>query len=231
MMNILITGGASGIGLALTEYYAKTACVTVLDKTKVDIATVESHCIDLLNIDQLHQFNYYAKRFDALINCAGMREIISPDQLSESLWRDVLELNVTVPFLLSQRQIQLSLAHQEKLAIVNMASISGLQAEPDRCAYVSSKFALIGLTKQLAFQFGKEGIRANAICPGVIETPMTATYFQDEIMSEKIKANTPVGHWGNVDHLIPLVDQCINNAYLNGSTLVCDGGWTAGKSL
>lgn len=230
-MNILITGGASGIGLALTDYYAKTESVTVLDKTAVAIAGVESCCIDLLDIEQLRLFNRDVKHFDVVINCAGMREIVSPDQLSESCWRDVMELNVTVPFLLSQKQIQLSLLHQKQLAIVNIASISGLQAEPDRCAYVSSKFAMIGLTKQLAFQFGKNGIRVNAVCPGVIETPMTAAYFQNEMISERIKSNTPVGHWGNVNHLIPLVDQCIKNTYLNGSTLVCDGGWTAGKSL
>lgn len=231
-MNILITGGASGIGRGLVEYFSTNHAVTVVDlNPPIDISNIQFISLNLLDHNQLSAFCDTALRYDVLINCAGTREIVPPHALHELEWRKVLELNLTVPFLLSQSQIQKALKEKKPLAIVNMASISGLQAEPDRCAYVSSKFGLIGLTKQLAFQYGKNGIRVNAVCPGVIETPMTEQYFSDSKMVENIKEATPVGYWGKVAHIVPLVEQCITNSYLNGSSLVCDGGWTAGKSL
>jgi NAD(P)-dependent dehydrogenase (short-subunit alcohol dehydrogenase family) len=117
------------------------------------------------------------------------------------------------------------------LSIVNIASVSGFQAEPDRAAYVSSKFALIGLTKQLAYQYGKNGIRVNAVAPGIIETPLTRHYFEDATMASKIAESIPVGAWGQVDDVIPLINVCIQNRYVNGSVLVCDGGWTIGRNI
>lgn len=231
-MKVLITGGASGIGLAIAMHYASRAEVTVVDRFEAQIPNTHFWSVDLLNTKQLHDFlNQLETSYDVLINCAGTREIVAPHQLEESTWRSVIELNLTIPFLISQRFIQLSLKNQSPLSIINMASISGLQAEPDRCAYVSSKFGLIGLTKQLALQYGANGIRANAICPGVIETPLTKHYFQDPVQTEKILRATPVGFWGQPEHIIPLVELCITNTYLNGAQLVCDGGWTAGKSI
>ena len=233
-MKILITGGSSGIGASIAEHFCQKSPenrVTVLDQAESKTKGVKSILIDLLKSQNVEDFNQQTDLYDVVINSAGMREIKTPHDLSNDEWRQVIELNLTVPFMIAIRQIQKALNANKKLSIINIGSISGLQAEPDRCAYVSSKFGLIGLTKQLAFQYGKYGIRTNVICPGVIETPMTASYFQDPVLVEKIKKSTPVGHWGQTFHIVPLIDLCIDNEYLNGSTLVCDGGWTAGKDL
>ena len=90
---------------------------------------------------------------------------------------------------------------------------------------------MIGLTRQLAFQFGSQGIRVNAIAPGIIETPLTAEYFKNDAVVEKIKSSVPLGCWGQVRDIVPLIEVCLNNQYMNGSVLVCDGGWTTGKSI
>ena len=169
--------------------------------------------------------------FDALIYCAGIREICNPMHLSIDLWRKVMDVNVNACFILAQSLIKMAVKDQKPLNIVNIASISGLQAENDRAAYVTSKFALIGLTRQLAFQFGNQGIRVNAIAPGIIETPLTAEYFKNDEVVEKIKSSVPLGCWGQVHDILPLVEVCLNNQYMNGSVLVCDGGWTTGKSI
>lgn len=117
--------------------------------------------------------------------------------------------------------------------MVNLASVSGLMGEPDRTAYVSSKHAVIGLTKQLALEYGKHGIRVNAIAPGVIRTPLTESYYHDDSQLEKIKRGQflPVlGETGDVAEAA-LYLTAPENRFVTGSTLVIDGGWTLGKDL
>ncbi len=81
--------------------------------------------------------------------------------------------------------------------MINIASVSGLMAEPVRVAYVSSKHAVIGLTKQFAMEFGSKGIRVNSISPGVIQTELTDEYFQDDEMVQLIKDNHALHTWGD----------------------------------
>jgi len=229
-MKILLTGGASGIGFAIASHFINDE-VTVLDRTHCNLSHVNSVQMDLLDDQALQVFLEQEQSYDVLINCAGVREIVQPHHLAFDEWQKVIKLNLSVPFQLAQSQIKLALDKKHPLKIINFASVSGLQAEPDRCAYVSSKFGLVGLTKQLAYQYGRFDIRCNAICPGVIETPMTAEYFNQPEVMQQLKANIPVGYCGKPLHLLSLVQVCIANDYLNGATLVCDGGWTAGKSL
>lgn len=232
-MKILITGISSGIG-------EKAAChlleqgweITGLDCQAPNITGLEWHRIDLNNLEQLTQFiETFDFNFDAVLCAAGVREICEPANLSLAVWQQILNVNLTAAFLLAQACIQHAREKKRQLSIVFLSSISGLLAEPDRAAYVSSKFALHGLTKQLAMQYGQDHIRVNAIAPGIIETPLTADYFKDEAVAALIRKNTPVGYWGQPEHIMPFLDLCLHNDYLNGSILVCDGGWITGKEL
>lgn len=232
-MRALITGVSSGIGLGIARHLQAAGwSITGVDLVAPEEKWIEFHKLDLSELDSVMQFTQTTSTtFDAFIYCAGIREICDPCQLSIAEWSRVLNVNLNSAFILSQALIKTSLQQKQPLSIVYLSSISGIQAEPNRAAYVTSKFGLIGLTKQFAFQFGKYGVRTNAIAPGIIETPLTQSYFADPCLVEKIKESTPVGHWGTIEHIIPLIDICLTNTYMNGSVLVCDGGWTTGKDL
>ena len=196
-----------------------------------EITAIDKQEVDLNDTHAIRQFLEKENDVDAMIHCAGLREIETPHLVSLETWQEVMNVNLTSSFLLSQGLIRNALNHGKPLSIVNISSVSGFQVEPDRAAYVASKFALIGLTKQLAYQYGKHGIRVNAVAPGIIETPLTAGYFEDTDLAYRIRSNIPVGYWGQVQHIIPLIDICLTNNYMNGAVLVCDGGWTIGRNI
>ena len=232
-MKILITGAASGIGLGIAQSLHDSGHEIIgIDRQSIPDKRIAWHGVDL---SCLNKVSDYARQsldsFDPLIYCAGIREICNPIHLSLEMWSKVMDVNVNASFVLSQSLIKKAVTDKKPFNIVNIASISGLQAENDRAAYVTSKFALIGLTRQLAFQFGSQGIRVNAIAPGIIETPLTAEYFKNDEVVERIKSSVPLGYWGHVHDIVPLVEVCLNNQYMNGSVLVCDGGWTTGKTI
>lgn len=232
-MRTLVVGSSSGIGAAVCDkFIEKNYHVEGVDINHPPNAKVVYHNLDLAHIEKVDEFlSNNILEFDALIYCAGIRELCNPRELSTEMWTKVLNINITSAFLISKALINSSIKRNKKLNIVNLASISGIQAEPNRAAYVSSKFAMIGLTKQLALQFGAQKIRVNAIAPGIIETPLTKNYFDSANMVNLIKTSTPVGYWGQVDNVLSIIELCLSNDYLNGSVLVCDGGWTAGKDL
>lgn len=232
-MRILITGSSSGIGAAVCDkFIEKKYYVEGIDIKEPQNTNVLHHELDLANLEEVDRFVSNASlECDALIYCAGIRELCNPIELSTEMWTKVLNVNINSAFIMSKALINSAIKKSKKLNIVYLASISGIQAEPNRAAYVSSKFAMIGLTKQLALQFGAQQIRVNAIAPGIIETSLTKEYFDNSNMVDLIKKSTPVGYWGQVDNIVSLVELCLSNDYLNGSVLVCDGGWTAGKEL
>lgn len=231
-MNILIAGCSSGIGECITKYcLEKKWRITGVD-CKNPSQNINWYALDLACLDQIQLFlDNTELDFDIFIYTAGVREICKPVDLSEEKWLEVINVNLNAPFFFSRALIKNALMKEKKLNILFISSVSGMLAEPDRAAYVSSKFALNGLTKQLAFQYASSGIRVNAIAPGIIETPLTESYFKDESKVALIKKSTPVGYWGQPNHIVDIVDLCLKNDYLNGSIIVCDGGWSVGKDL
>lgn len=172
-------------------------------------------------------------QIDLLVNNAGISCISPAEETSASQFRRVLEINLVAPFMLA-KTIGAKMIARRKGAIVNVASIAGLVGVADRAAYNASKHGLIGLTRTLAAEWGGRGVRVNAVCPGWVKTEMDVAdqssggYTDDDIIHR-----VPMARFASpadiAEAILFLADEK-KSGFVNGHTLVVDGGWTADGS-
>lgn len=167
---------------------------------------------------------------DLLVNNAGVGEPHPAEDEPLDVFRSVLEVNLVAVFHLCQLAGRPMLA-AGRGAIVNVASIFGLVASAPvaQASYCASKGAVVNLTRELAAQWARRGVRVNALAPGWFPTEMNSEMWSDESMSNFVRRNTPMGRTGDLkeldDALRFLVSDC--NAFYTGQVLTVDGGWTA----
>ncbi len=238
----IITGSSGGIGKAITENLLENNFIVhgidiCPQPMELKSKNYIHHAIDLREFAHLSSTIENILLENAvkytLVNCAGMREICSIENLTLNLWEEIFDVNVTATFVTSQAFSRNLISQERKGTIINIASVSGLLGEPNRTAYVSSKHAVLGLTKQLAIEYGKYGIRVNAIAPGVIRTPLTESYFHDREQMTKIDAGQFIKDYGTPEDIADAVYFITSDRskFMTGATLVIDGGWTAGKII
>src|SRR5262245_58706562 len=183
----IITGAAGGIGRTLARAFVGAgASVAVFDADGEGAAAVASELgaagygVDITDDAAVERatedFAARAGRLDFLINNAGIRHQAAFLDHPLDAWRRTLDVNMTGAFICSQAAIR---RFGEDGRIVNIASIAGVLGLKNRIAYSASKAGIIGMTRAMAFELGARGVRVNAIGPGVIETPLTASYFED----------------------------------------------------
>jgi gluconate 5-dehydrogenase len=238
----VVTGAAQGIGRALAGGLAAAgAHVALIDRQEEAVREAaegidgaSGHAADITDAEAVTAAIDAAVeahgRLDFLVNNAGVRLIEPIMEMSLEGWRRTLDVNLTGAF----NCIRAAVPHMRAGGggrIVNVASVAGILAFSNRSPYNVSKAGMIALTKSVAIELAAEGITCNAIAPGVIETPLTRDYFSDPELAPKIKANTPLGRWGQPEDLVaPVVFLCSPGAaFVQGETLAVDGGWVAGK--
>ncbi len=176
-------------------------------------------------------------RIDVLVCSAGVREIGDVYTMATEEWDNVIAVNLSGTFYCCQAAARRMRQNDDGAggggAIVNVASVGGQIGLARRPAYTASKHGVVGLTKSLARDLGPAGIRVNAICPGLIRTPLTEQYFAEDAFEEGLRTVVPLGRAGLAadvaDAALYLASD--QSAYVNGVALTVDGGWLAEKSF
>lgn len=246
---VVVTGAGGGIGRAVCFEFAGDGAVVaacdvdleMAERTAEDVrkegGRAHAVALDVTDPDAVKRGMAAAKQqigsLDVLVNNAGVREIVPVLELSYEEWSRVINVNITGVFLCSQAFAREVIAAGGTGAIVNLASTLGVMASPNRAAYTASKHAVTGLTKEMAMEFGEQGIRVNAVGPGVIRTPMTERYFQSEEYAETIRSIHALNRWGEPPEVAKAIAFLASDdaSFCTGTTLLVDGGWTAGKKL
>jgi NAD(P)-dependent dehydrogenase (short-subunit alcohol dehydrogenase family) len=235
----VVTGAAQGIGARIAQVLAQAGYqLALLDRQPVpeppgglvvrgDVA--DEDAVAGFAAQVRHQYG----RVDVLVNNAGIACISPAEQTTVALWRQVIEVNLTGPFLLCQAFGELMLT-QRTGSIVNIASVAGLAGIADRSAYNASKHGLIGLTRTLAVEWGGRGVRVNAVCPGWVKTPMDdASQGEGAYRDTDITDHVPLGRFATPDDVAQAVlflADPTRSSFVNGVTLSVDGGWAADGS-
>jgi len=235
----LVTGAGRGIGKAIAAALAGSGAVVAVND--IDAASTERTAGELgrgarafpadvgdpgaaarLVEDVTARYG----RLDILVNNAGIEPKAPILELSVADWQRTLDVNLSAAFYTSQAAGRIMRAAGGG-AIVNIASIAGHNIPlPNRSSYVASKAGLIGFTRECAREFAAYGIRVNAVCPGVIETEMTAESRSNAAQLEKWLADIPQGRLGQPPDVAGLVLFLCSDgaAYLTGQAINVDGG-------
>jgi len=239
----IVTGAASGIGLACARRYAAEGAIVIgLDRNRSDEwAAVEQHAPD----SRFHQADVTDNaaqqavvsetvrefgRIDILLTAAGVGDGGPVGMLEETTWDRVIDINLKGTFL-SIRAVLDTMSAQRSGSIITIASVEGLNGTEGGSAYNASKGGVVLLTKNVAIDYGRLGIRCNTICPGFIDTPLLHEVmgampdFKADVVRE-----TKVGRFGRPEEIAGAAYFLASDdsSYVTGHTLVVDGGYTAG---
>ena len=244
-MNVaLVTGASSGIGAAIAVEFADAGWSVMaagrnearLDEVADVSETIstwvgelqESEDCDELVADTVDEFG----AIDCVVNAAGVLIRGSADELSDDDWRDTLAVNLDVPFYLSRA----ALPHLIKSAgsVVNISSVWGLEAGGRAVAYCASKGGLQLLTRAMAKDHARDGVRFNSICPGGVDTPMLAAEADGQGMEvddflAMVAEHSPNGRIATPEDIAALVLFLASDAasHITGTSIPCDGGLMA----
>ncbi len=245
----LVTGAGSGIGAAIAETFAQAgARVFVTDRDDAAGQATVGRIIAAGGRAEFQRLDIgdeaqcaavagavlaAAGHLDILVNNAGIGHVGTMINTTAADLDRLHAVNVRGTFLVTQAFFPSMLARKSG-AIVNIASIGGLLGVRDRLAYTMTKHAVVGLTRAMALDHARDGIRINAICPGRVQTPwVTATiqkYPDPKAAYEEMCSTQPMGRMGKPEEIAAAALYLASDeaAFVTGTTLTPDGGWSAG---
>ncbi|HYF96116.1 MAG TPA: SDR family NAD(P)-dependent oxidoreductase [Symbiobacteriaceae bacterium] len=238
----IVTGGASGIGLATVERMtAENAKVLIADYSKkgVEVASAlkeKGYAVEFIHTDVSSEEQVAAMvakavelwgRLDVIVSNAGIGSLGKADELAAEAWNQVIGINLTGVFLCAKHAIP-AMRRSGGGSIVNIASILGHVGFPGATAYAAAKAGVVNLTRTMAIDYAKEGIRINAICPGFIETPMVVNGLTEEQV-KWIAGMHPLGRLGKPEEVANAILFLASDeaSFVTGTSLFVDGGYTA----
>ena len=242
----VVTGGATGLGLQMAGALAEAGSHVVICSRKLEnceeaaqaigklgVQTLAIGC-DVTKADQVEAMkDATLKKFgrvDVLVNNAGRAWVAPPEEMPLERWQQVLDLNITAPFLCSQ-VLGREMIKARRGKIINIASIAGLVGRNPKAynsiAYGTSKGALVNFTRDLAVKWAQHNIQVNAICPGFFVTSINEKMYEKN--RESIDREIPLGHTGGPDDLKGIAVLLASDAsnFMTGAIIPVDGGSTA----
>lgn len=232
----IIAGGAGGIGSSIAERFASEGShVIVADRDTARAQAVAARVggaaltVDVARADSVdalvEQVLLSHGRVDAVVNCAGVGRIGSVFDTTPESWDETLSINLTGVFLLGRRAaIEMAKARSGK--IINVASVTGIVGYAGRVAYCVSKAGVVMLTKAMALDCAPFNVQVNAICPGVVRTPMTEPALSDPAFLTQKLADVPLGRLGKPEDMAAAAAYLASSDadFVTGHALIVDGG-------
>ena len=244
----LVTGGASGIGKAIAERFAAEGARVIVNDVSasgLEVADAVGGAFilaDLADADQTRALAEQALRdsggVDILVNNAGVQHISPIEAFPDEEWERMLRIMLTAPFLLTKRLLP-GMAERGWGRIVNMSSVHGLIASPNKSAYIAAKHGLVGLTKAAAVEAGPHGVTVNAVCPSFVRTPLVENQLPDlarasgvaleDVVEQVVLAQASVKRLIEPEEVAELVLFLASDAAsaVTGSAYAIDLAWTA----
>ncbi|MBZ5493783.1 MAG: glucose 1-dehydrogenase [Acidobacteriia bacterium] len=241
----LVTGASGGIWLATARKFAKAGASIALCARRTEVINkevtqliAEGFKALAVSADVTHASQASAMvartvehfgRLDYAVNNAGViNERVATHEHSEQEWDRVISINLTAVWLCMKYELA-QMVRQGFGAIVNISSVAGLRATPRLAAYTASKHGVVGLSKGAGVEYASQGIRVNAICPGWVETPMTADYGSNPEHRQQMVASAPIGRTAQPDEIAEAVVWLCSDAasFITADAIAVDGGTTA----
>ncbi len=242
----VVTGGASGQGRATALLAAREgASVGVFDMNEVGAAEVAGEIesaggkavaigVDVSDAASVERgfaaVDESLGTADCGFNLAGIHEVNVVAETSLEQYERIMGINARGVWLCSKEVITRALASNRPAAVVNIASVNAFYAEPTSSVYCASKGAVYALSRAMALDHAKHGIRINCICPGNIETPMISSYLTDPDVRQQLEQGHAVGRLGQPEEIAAVAVFLASDdaSFIHGAAIVADGGMTIG---
>lgn len=239
---VLVTGAGRGIGLAAAAALAQAGAHVVLAaRTAAEIEAAaaaireaggqaEALLMDVLDVVDAARKIAAAGPFHALVNNAGTNRPAPFTDVTVEDFDAIMALNLRAAFFVAQAVSRGMIAAGIEGSIVQLSSQMGHVGGARRSVYCASKWAMEGMTRAMAIDLGPHRIRVNTLCPTFIETPLTRPFFEDPAFLDHVLGKIKLGRLGQVEDLMGAVTFLCSDAaaLMTGSSLMIDGGWTAG---
>lgn len=231
---ILVTGAGKGIGRAIVaDLVGRGATVVALSRSAEDLVTLkaefgcETVTVDLADPEATRAAARQALPIDLLVNCAGTTDLAPALDTTVESFDHLMAVNCRAPLIVAQEYARDLIARGGRGAVVNLSSISSFIGFADHAAYCASKGALDGLTRVLANEWGRRGIRVNGVHPVITLTPMAVKAWSDPAKAEPMRTRIPMGRFVEPHEVAGAVAYLLSDeaAMVNGIDLPVDGGF------